>query len=105
MMVSGCFPLASVTKTLIFEKSIYPWEILPQIKLIVAKALEEGIEGYHLLKEGVLVGDDVKIANTATIEAPAIIGKDTELRPGAYLRGNVIIGEKCVQSHQTPFER
>ena len=79
-----------------FEKSTYPWEILPQIKLIVAKALEEGIEGYHLLKEGVLVGDDVKIANTATIEAPAIIGKDTELRPGAYLRGNVIIGEKCV---------
>ena len=80
----------------VFEASNYPWEILPQIKFIVKKALEEGLEGYHLLEEGILVGDNVKIAKTATIEAPAIIGKDTELRPGAYLRGNVIIGEGCV---------
>ena len=80
----------------VFDQSTYPWEILPQIKEIVKKALETGLEGYQLLEEGILVGDNVKIAKTATIEAPAIIGKDTELRPGAYLRGNVIIGEKCV---------
>ena len=80
----------------VFEKSTYPWEILPQIKEIVKKALETGLEGYTLLEEGILVGENVKIAKTATIEAPAIIGKDTELRPGAYLRGNVIIGEGCV---------
>ena len=80
----------------VFEKSTYPWEILPQIKEIVKKVLAEGLEGYTLLEEGVLVGEGVKIAKTATIEAPAIIGKGTELRPGAYLRGNVIIGEGCV---------
>ena len=80
----------------VFDNSTYPWEILPQIKEIVKKVLETGLEGYHLLDDGILVGDNVKIAKTATIEAPAIIGRDTELRPGAYLRGNVIIGEKCV---------
>ena len=80
----------------VFEKSTYPWEILPQIKVIVKKALENGVEGFHLLEEGILVGDNVKIAKTATIEAPAIIGSNTELRPGAYLRGNVIIGGGCV---------
>ncbi len=80
----------------VFEKSEYPWEILPQIKEIVAKVMETGLEGYHFIEEGILVGENVKIAKTATIEAPAIIGKDTELRPGAFLRGNVIIGEKCV---------
>jgi NDP-sugar pyrophosphorylase family protein len=80
----------------VFEKSTYPWEILPQIKGIVAKAVKEGLEGYHLLEEGILVGENVKIAKTATIEAPAIIGSNTELRPGAFLRGNVIIGEGCV---------
>ncbi len=79
-----------------FEKSTYPWEILPQIKGIVAKAVKEGLEGYHELEEGILVGENVKIAKTATIEAPAIIGSGTELRPGAFLRGNVIIGEGCV---------
>ena len=80
----------------VFEKSTYPWEILPQIKGIVAKAVKERLEGYHLLEEGILVGENVKIAKTATIEAPAIIGSNTELRPGAFLRGNVIIGEGCV---------
>ena len=80
----------------VFEKSTYPWEILPQIKGIVAKAVKEGLEGYHLLEDGILVGENVKIAKTATIEAPAIIGSNTELRPGAFLRGNVIIGEGCV---------
>lgn len=80
----------------LFANSTYPWEILPQIKVLVAKLVETGIEGYHELEPGILVADNVKIAKTATIEAPAIIGKDTELRPGAFLRGNVIIGEKCV---------
>lgn len=80
----------------VFEKSTYPWEILPRIKGILAKAVKEGLEGYHLLEEGILVGENVKIAKTATIEVPAIIGSNTELRPGAFLRGNVIIGEGCV---------
>ena len=88
----------------VFEKSTYPWEILPQIKVIVKKALEEGLEGYHLLEEGILVGDNVKIAKTATIEAPAIIGKDTELRPGAYLRGNVIVGVGCVVGNSSELK-
>lgn len=80
----------------VFEKSTYPWEILPQIKEICQKAVEKGIPGFKEIEKGVLVGENVKIAKTATIEPPAIIGKDTELRPGAFIRGNVIIGEGCV---------
>ena len=79
-----------------FEAATYPWEILSKIKEICKKALEEGLPGYHLLKEGVLVGDNVKIAPTATVEGPAIIGSDTEIRPGAFFRGNVIIGPRSV---------
>ena len=29
----------------VFEKSTYPWEILPQIKEIVAKVVATGLEG------------------------------------------------------------
>ena len=79
-----------------FAKSEYPWEMLPEIKNLIKKIMEEGLPGYHFLKEGVLVGENVKIAATATIEAPTIIGHNTELRPGAFIRGNVIIGEGCV---------
>ena len=88
----------------VFDESTYPWEILPQIKEIVAKVLASGLEGYHELEPGILVAENVKIAKTATIEAPAIIGKDTELRPGAYLRGNVIVGEKCVVGNSSELK-
>ena len=88
----------------VFDKSTYPWEILPQIKEIVAKVLESGLEGYTEIMPGVLVGENVKIAKTAAIEAPAIIGKDTELRPGAFLRGNVIVGEKCVVGNSSELK-
>ena len=87
-----------------FDKSTYPWEILPQIKDIIKELLEKGIPGYHLLKEGVLVGENVTIAETATIVAPAIIGKNTEIRPGAYIRGNVIVGDNCVLGNSSEFK-
>ena len=87
-----------------FEKAEYPWEILPKIKEIVKNALEKGLPGYHLLKEGVLVGENVQIAETATIIPPAIIGANTEIRPGAYLRGNVIVGESCVLGNSSEFK-
>ena len=40
----------------LFEKTEYPWEILPQIKGYAYELMSVGIMGYKLLKEGVLVG-------------------------------------------------
>ena len=88
----------------LFEKCEYPWEILPEIKGYIASLLESGIPGYTLLKEGVLIGEKVKIYDTVTIEAPAIIGSGTEIRPGAFLRGNVITGENCVIGNSTEIK-
>lgn len=79
-----------------FNKAIYPWEILPQIKEITNKLVKKGIKGYKRLGKDILVGTNVKIAKTATIIGPTIIGNDTEVRPGAFIRGQVIIGDKCV---------
>lgn len=87
-----------------FDEAQYPWEILPKIKEITAKLLQTGLEGYTLLSEGVLVGKDVKIAKTATIIPPAIIGNGTEIRPGAFIRGNVIVGDNCVLGNSSEFK-
>ena len=87
-----------------FDNATYPWEILPQIKEVVAKALKEGLPGYHLLEDGILVGENVSIAKTATILPPAIIGSGTEIRPGAYLRGDVIVGENCVLGNSSELK-
>ena len=80
----------------LFDNAEYPWEMLPKIKAHILSIIENGMEGYTLLKEGVLVGEGVKIAPTATIEGPTVIGAGTEIRPGAYIRGSVITGEGCV---------
>ena len=80
----------------LFSESEYPWDMLPRIKDYILALIEKGIPGYKKIADGVLVGENVKIYPTATIEAPAIIGEGTEIRPGAFIRGSVITGKNCV---------
>lgn len=88
----------------LFDSSEYPWQMLPKIKELALALIEKGIDGFTEIKPGVLVGQDVKIAETATIEAPAIIGHGTEIRPGAYIRGSVITGSGCVMGNSSEFK-
>ncbi len=88
--------------TPLFESVEYPWEILPLIKEYIKKVKLP--EGYVEYKSGVFIGENVKIASTATIEALCVIGSNTEIRPGAYIRGNVITGEGCVIGNSTELK-
>lgn len=88
----------------LFEAAEYPWEILPEIKGYIKKLIESGLDNFKEIADGVFVGENVKIYETATIEAPAIIGSGTEIRPGAFLRGNVITGENCVIGNSTELK-
>ena len=80
----------------LFDECEYPWEMLPKIKQYILDLIEKGIPGYTLISENVLVGENVKIYPTATIEGPTIIGSGCEVRPGAFIRGSVITGSGCV---------
>ena len=88
----------------LFESSEYPWEMLPKIKDYIKALIEKGIPGYTKLSDDVLIGENVKIYPTATIEGPTIIGSNTEVRPGAYIRGSVITGEGCVMGNSSEFK-
>ena len=79
-----------------FKETRFAWEIIPKIKNVVEEIISDNESGYAVLSEGVLVGKNVKIAETATILPPAVIGNNVEIRPGAYIRGNVYIGDNCV---------
>ena len=80
----------------LFEDCEYPWQILPRVGTYIQELIASGIDGYTCIAEGILVGHNVTIHPLATILPPAVIGSGTEIRPGAYLRGNVITGENCV---------
>lgn len=88
----------------LFESSEYPWEMLPKIKGYIQALIEKGIPGYTKLSDDVLIGENVKIYPTATIEGPTIIGSGTEVRPGAFIRGSVITGEGCVMGNSSEFK-
>ena len=80
----------------LFNSCEYPWEMLPKIKNYILRLIEKGIPGYTLISENVLVGENVKIYHSATIEGPAVIGSNCEIRPGAFVRGSVITGSGCI---------
>lgn len=87
-----------------FAAHEYPWQMLPHIKDVILELLETGLEGFTLLREGVLVGRDVKIHESAVFEGPVILGHGTEVRPSAYLRGNVITGEGCILGNSCEYK-
>lgn len=81
----------------LFSDINYPWEVLPKIKeeiINLGNSLDK--EKYKEIDKNIWVGENVKIDKLATIIAPCIIDSNTEIRPGSYLRGNVIIGKNCV---------
>ncbi len=81
----------------LFNNVKYPWDILKNINFYINEIYEECLQNdFSEYSKGVLIGKNTTIADSATIIAPAIIGHESEIRPGAYIRGNVITGAGCV---------
>lgn len=80
-----------------FKDYEYPYEVLLHIKDIVL-AIGKGLslEEYDHHSDDIWIHKSAKIAPSASISGPTIIGKDTELRTGAFIRGNALIGNNCV---------
>ena len=97
--------LFSLDKSLAGEylsKFEYPWQALSGIKELIL-TLGERLDKneYDEISENVWVHKSVKIAPTAYIGAPCIIGKDTEVRQCAFIRSSALIGEGCVIGNST----
>ncbi|MBP3502600.1 MAG: UDP-N-acetylglucosamine pyrophosphorylase [Clostridia bacterium] len=89
----------------IFEGCTYPWEVLPKIKDFIIKLGETlSDEEYDKVSENVWIAKSAKVAPTAYINGPAIIGKEAEVRHCAFIRGNAIVGEKAVVGNSTELK-
>jgi len=87
------------------ENYKYPWEALPGLKEYIArlgKTLDKN--EYEEISEGVWVHKVAKIAPTAYICAPCIIGAGTEVRHCAFIRGSALIGKNCVVGNSTELK-
>ena len=75
----------------------YPWEALKGIKDEIIR-LGESLDpaAYQQVAPQVWVHVSAKVAPTAFLGAPCIIGANTEVRHGAFVRGSALVGEGCV---------
>ena len=89
--------LYDLTQTMAGEalaKLTYPWEMLPGIgDLIVELGKTLDPEVYEQRGENIWIARSAKIAPTASITGPVIIGEDTEVRPGAFIRGKALVAK------------
>ena len=89
----------------LFDKVTYPWEVLPNIGSFI-KELGNTLSSdeYEKRGEDVWIAKSAKVAPTACINGPAIIGKEAEVRHCAFIRGNAIVGEGAVVGHSTELK-
>ena len=74
----------------------YPWQALKGIGSMIATLGESLGEDYVQVQPQVWIHKTAKVAPTAYLGAPCIIGAGTEVRHCAYIRGNALVGENCV---------
>lgn len=89
----------------LLEQSEFPWEVLPYIHdyiLQLGPTLSK--EEYEEREEHVWIAKSAKVYPTATIAGPTVIGPDTEVRPGAFIRGNALVGAGCVIGNSTELK-
>ena len=87
------------------EGCTYPWEALDKIKdTILAIGATLSLDEYDHPAEDVWIAKDAKVAKTASVTGPCIIGKGTEVRQCAFVRGNALVGDGAVVGNSTELK-
>ncbi len=103
--IKNMYDLSQTLAAPLLETLTYPWEALPKIGDFIMKigpTLDE--EKFEKRGDNIWIARSVSIAATATLMGPLIIDEDTEVRPGAFIRGNVIVGKNCVVGNSTELK-
>lgn len=84
----------------------YPWEALKGIgELIEELSKNLDPEKYEDRGNGVYIAKSARIyENVGALTGPCIIGENTEVRPGAFIRGKALVGNDCVIGNSTELK-
>lgn len=94
-----------------FTPEARPWEWVgqtrPALESMDLVALEEAQDTFPSgleIRGSVYIHKSVSLPANGTVIGPAYIGPESELRPGVYIRGNVITGAGCVLGNSCEFK-
>ena len=103
--VKELYTLSETLAAPLLESVTYSWEALPKIHDFILKLGESlSEEEYEKRGENIWIARSAKVAPTASITGPCIIGKDTEVRHCAFIRGNALVGEGAVVGNSTELK-
>jgi UDP-N-acetylglucosamine diphosphorylase / glucose-1-phosphate thymidylyltransferase / UDP-N-acetylgalactosamine diphosphorylase / glucosamine-1-phosphate N-acetyltransferase / galactosamine-1-phosphate N-acetyltransferase len=105
LTVSDLYDLEHTLAADYLRRFTYPWEALAGIgEMILSLGAALPTEEYENVKDGVWIARDAVIYPNTYIAAPCIIGHKTEVRPGAFIRGNALVGDNCVVGNSTELK-
>ncbi|MBQ8718288.1 MAG: UDP-N-acetylglucosamine pyrophosphorylase [Clostridia bacterium] len=95
--VDHLFDLSHTLAATYLAALTYPWEALRSLEAWILHLGEHLPLGeYEQIQPDVWIHKTARIAPTAAISGPCIIGAETEVRHGAYIRKNALVGQGCV---------
>lgn len=105
MTVKALYDLSHTKGAPLLESVTYPWEALGGIGDFIRK-LGESLpsEFYEKRGEDIWIAKSARVAQTASITGPAIIGENTEVRHCAFIRGNALVGDGAVVGNSTELK-
>lgn len=93
-----------------FEPDAPPWEWVSRIKDALEAFDFSSAEGQTEFAPGVSVSGPVfihptvKFPHVCSIAGPVYIGAGTEIRPGAFIRSQVIVGKGCILGNSCEYK-
>ena len=88
----------------LFHRAAFPWEVLASLGAFILDLGPRLGADYEQIVPGVWVGMGTTVDTLAALRGPAIVGRDCDLRPGAYLRAGVLAGDGCVLGNSSEFK-
>ena len=98
------FDLSHTQAEPLLRECEYPYEAIPKIKEFIKSLFDKLDDSYEKISEDVYIAKDAKIWPNTTIVGPTIIGHRTEIRPGAFVRGSVLVGDDAVIGNSTELK-
>lgn len=103
--ITGLFDFKHTLAASFLEAVEYPWEVLPRLSELILELSGNLSDDFSEVAPGVWVGSGTEIAPTAYIQGPAIIGKNCQIRHGAFVRECVLLGHDVVIGNSTEVKQ
>jgi NDP-sugar pyrophosphorylase family protein len=95
--IDALFDLSHTLAATYLAALTYPWEALSHLEAWIIQLGEAlPLDDYEQRLPNVWIHKTAHISPTSAIGGPCIIGAETEVRHGAYVRKNALIGKGCV---------